>query len=422
MNEPVRLDGAEHGILRDQVDPDALDVTRRLSDAGYQALLVGGCVRDLLLGAEPKDFDVATDATPEEVRQLFRRSRLVGRRFRIAHVRYGRKVIEVSTFRRSHAEDEDERRHSVEGVILRDNVYGSLEEDAFRRDFTVNALFYDPETEEILDYVGGLEDLERADLRFIGEAEVRLREDPVRLLRAVRFQAKLNFKLDESIEAALPDAADMLSVIPPARLFDEIAKLMMSGSAAAAWAVIASTPLRAALFPGTPGDSRLVELAMANTDDRIARDLPVTPGFLLAVLMWHDYQAQCAALTGERRPAEARLQAAAETLAAQQAVTSMPRRFSQFVRDVWSLQARLETRLPRQIDRVVQHPRFRAAYDFLVLRAEAGELASGSEPLDEAAQWWTTYQQADQAKRADMAEERRAVQPLRKRRRRRRRG
>ncbi len=422
MSEPVRLDATEHGLLRDQVDPEALDVTRRLSEAGYQALLVGGCVRDLLLGAEPKDFDVATDATPEEVRQLFRRSRLVGRRFRIAHVRYGRKVIEVSTFRRSHTEDEDERRHSEEGVILRDNLYGSLEEDAFRRDFTINALYYDPETEEILDYVGGLEDLERADLRFIGEAEVRLREDPVRLLRAVRFQAKLNFQLDESIETALPYAAERLSVIPSARLFDEVAKLMMSGAAGAAWKAIAGTPLRAALFPGTPPDSRLVELAMANTDQRIASDLPVTPGFLLAVLMWHDFQARCNALTDERKPAEARHQAASETLATQQAVTSMPRRFSQFVRDVWSLQPRLEARLPRQIDRIVQHPRFRAAYDFLVLRAESGEQATDSEPLDDAAQWWTTFQQADQATRADMTEARLAVQPPRKRRRRRRRG
>lgn len=422
MSDPVRLEAEAHGILKSQVDPDALDVTTRLSEAGYQALLVGGCVRDLLLGAEPKDFDVATDATPEEVRQLFRRSRLVGRRFRIAHVRYGRKVIEVSTFRRSHAGEEEERRHSEEGVILRDNVYGSLEEDAFRRDFTVNALFYDPETEEILDYVGGLDDLERADLRFIGEADVRLREDPVRILRAVRFKAKLNFELDDSIEAALPSAAERLSVIPPARLFDEIAKLMMSGSAAAAWAVISSTPLRAALFPCTPPDSKLVDLAMANTDQRIARDLPVTPGFLLAVLMWHDYQARCEALAGERKPAEARLQSASEALAAQQAVTSMPRRFSQFVRDVWNLQARLEARLPRQIDRIVQHPRFRAAYDFLVLRAEAGDQASDGEPLDEAARWWTSYQQADQDTRTNMVEERRTIQPTKRRRRRRRRG
>lgn len=387
MSEPFRLDARDHRVYLEDVDPNALDVTDQLTRAGFQAYLVGGCVRDLLLGATPKDFDVATNATPEEVHALFRRSRLVGRRFRIAHVRYGRNLIEVSTFRRTHAAEEDERHHSDEGLILRDNVYGSLEEDAFRRDFTINALYYDPETEEVLDYVGGLTDLDNADLKFIGDAQVRLREDPVRVLRAVRFQAKLNFKLDPAIALHFADTAERLGSIPPARLFDELSKLLMSGYAAAAWAILAPTPLRAALLPNTPPDEEIVHLAMANTDARIAEDKPVTPGFLLAVLMWHDYLVRANELGEEKRPAEARTLAAGQTLAEQQRVIAIPRRFSQFVRDVWGLQGRLEARYPRYIDRAAQHPRFRAAYDFLLLRAQASEETTSGEPVSDIADW-----------------------------------
>jgi poly(A) polymerase len=428
LSKPFRLDARDHRVFLEDVDPNALDVTDGLTQAGFQALLVGGCVRDLLLGATPKDFDVATNATPEEVRQIFRRSRLVGRRFRIAHVRYGRNLIEVSTFRRAQGADEDERRHSEEGLILRDNVYGTLEEDAFRRDFTINALYYDPETEEVLDFVGGLTDLGNADLKFIGEPQVRLREDPVRVLRAVRFQAKLNFKLDPEIAIHFGEAAEHLAAIPPARLFDEISKILMSGYAAAAWSILAPTPMRAALFPNTPSDDEIVHLAMANTDARIAEDKPVTPGFLLAVLMWPDYVARTTALTAEKKPAEARMQAATQTLADQQQIIAIPRRFSQFVRDVWGLQGRLESRAPRHIDRAAQHPRFRAAYDFLLLRGETGEVIDAAEPdqpgepVQEIADWWTDYQSASEEVRQDMVESRRASQPKKRRRRRRSRG
>ena len=402
MNAPYeqpplrRLAAAEHGLQRSQVDTDALHLVEQLTRAGYQGLLVGGCVRDLLLGMTPKDFDVATDATPEEVRRLFRRSRLVGRRFRIAHVRYGRKIIEVSTFRKGEADEADERHHADSGLILRDNVWGTLEEDAFRRDFTINALYYDPETEEIVDYVGGLDDLEHRRLRFIGDAEVRLREDPVRILRAVRFVAKLGFSLDPAIEAAIPQTAEHLAAIPPARLFDEICKLFMSGNALSAWEFIAATPLRRALFPCTPPDDPLIRLAMANTDNRIAEDKPVTPGFLLAVLLWQDYLARSAALMENHKPAEARAGAAAAALGAQQQILSIPRRFSQFVRDVWTLQDRLERRQPRAVLRAFEHARFRAGYDFLSLRAEAGE------PLQELADWWTRFQVCDRGERDDM--------------------
>ena len=423
--EVRRLDATEHGLNAERVSPNALDVTAKLQEAGYAGLIVGGCVRDLLLGHTPKDFDVATNATPEEVRDLFRRSRLVGRRFRIAHVRYGRELIEVSTFRRAVADEEDERSHSAAGMILRDNVYGTLEEDAFRRDFTINALYYDPQTEEILDYVGGLDDLESGHLRFIGDALTRVREDPVRALRAIRFQAKLNCELDPEISACLAEAADAMAAVPPARLFDEVQKVLMSGQAEQAWSALVATPLRAALFPGCDPNDPLVPRAMRNTDDRIREDKPVTPGFLLAVLLWADYRARARDLAEEMKPAEARLHAATDCLAEQQQIIAVPRRFSQFIRDVWQLQDRLIARQPRAIVRLFGHARFRAAYDFLLLRAEAGDSSVQSEDeareVAEAADWWTRYQEVGDAEKKNMIEERRASAPKKKRRRRRRR-
>jgi poly(A) polymerase len=401
-------------LTPDRVSPNALEVTRVLKDAGYEGLVVGGCVRDLLLGLEPKDYDVATDATPEEVKELFRRSRLVGRRFRIAHVRYGRELIEVSTFRRAVAESQEERAHSDAGMILRDNVYGSLEEDAFRRDFTINALYYDPHEGEILDFVSGLDDLDRRRLRFIGDPPVRIREDPVRALRAMRFQAKLECQMDPAISACLEEAAELMTAVPPARLFDEVQKILMSGQAGRAWQLLAPTPLRGALFPACNPTDELVEQAMFNTDARIAEDKPVTPGFLLAVLLWNDYAARTAELSTAMKPAEARLHAAGDCLAEQQQIIAIPRRFTQFIRDVWHLQDRLEARLPRSIDRLAGHARFRAAYDFLLLRAEQDP------ELAEAAEWWTRYQDVDGAGRQAMVDERRGSVPSGKKRRRRR--
>lgn len=401
---PQHLSAAEHGLVRSHVDSNALDVVETLADAGFEAYLVGGCVRDLLLGLTPKDFDVATDATPEEVRREFRRCRLVGRRFRIAHVRYGRHIIEVSTFRRGQIVDDDdidERHHADSGRILRDNVWGSLDEDAFRRDFTINALYYDPATEEIIDFVGGLDDLEHGRLKLIGDPEVRLREDPVRMLRAVRFHAKLGFSLEPAIERAIPEMAELLRDIPPARLFDEVCKVFVSGRSLEAWEYLAPTRLRWALFPCAAPDDELTFRAMNNTDLRVSQDKPVTPGFLFGVLMWRDYQARCAELEGSRKPAEARVVAAGATLAHQQSIIAIPRRFSQFIRDMWGLQHRLEARRPRSVPVLHGHERFRAAYDFLVLRGEAGE------DVVEAADWWTRYQEEGPDGRERMIEERR---------------
>ena len=417
----TRLNAEALNVTRDRVDPNALDVVTRLKKAGFQALLVGGCVRDLLLGAAPKDFDVATDATPEQVRRLFRRSRMVGRRFKIAHVHYGREFVEVSTFRKLLAADEagDHAAHPT-GLILRDNAYGTIDEDAFRRDFTVNALYYDPHDNEILDFVGGIEDIERHFLRCIGNPRERLREDPVRLLRAMRFKAKLGFDLDAGITRDENLTAERLTAIPPARLFEEFTKLFLTGHAANAWRIIESSPVRGALFPTTPPDSPLIRAAMENTDGRIAEEKPVTAGFLLAVMLWEDYRSRCRELAAsggeaERKPREAALVAAHEAIAAQRLTISIPRRFSSFVHDIWHLQERLEKRKPKLVHRVLNHPRFRGAYDFLLLRSATGAVEPGI------ARWWEEIQHADAERRDAMLQALGAPAPDSRRRRRRRR-
>lgn len=416
----TKLNAKALNVTRDRVDPNALDVVSRLRDAGFQALLVGGCVRDLLLGAAPKDFDVATDATPEQVRRLFRRSRMVGRRFKIAHVHYGREFVEVSTFRKLLAANEEgDHAAHPNGLILRDNAYGTLDEDAFRRDFTVNALYYDPHGGEILDFVGGIDDIERHCLRCIGNPRERLREDPVRLLRAMRFQAKLGFALDAGITRDESLTAERLTAIPPARLFEEFVKLFLTGHAADAWRIVKTSRVRNVLFPTAPPESPLILLAMDSTDRRVAENKPVTPGFLLAVMLWEDYRSRIEELMAsrgtKRKPREAALVAAHETVAAQRATIAIPRRFSNFIHDIWHLQERLESRRPKQVHRTLSHLRFRAAYDFLLLRAEIGTVDR------DLVRWWEEIQDADNERRDAMVNALRGSAPGGKRRRRRRR-
>ena len=373
----------------DLVEPAAVEVVQQLRENDFQAYLVGGCVRDLLLGLTPKDFDVATNATPEEVRKVFRRSRTVGRRFRIVHVRVGRQLFEVSTYRKNVDEDDfpDDVTTSEDGVILRDNSYGTLEDDTFRRDFTVNAMYYDPLDGSVLDLAGGREDLDAKRLRLIGEPALRLREDPVRILRAVRFAAKLDFEIDQSVQDAIPNTAELLTAIPPARLFDEMNKLFLAGKAEKVWELMCEFELAPILFPATNPEDSFVKLAMTSTDERIAADKPVTPGFLYAVLLWDDYQARITENALQQPMQEAETNAAIECIREQQLTISIPRRFAQFVRDVWSLQPRLERRQKKNLSRMLSHPKFRAAYDFLLLRAEL-DMAE-----QQAADFWTEIQE-----------------------------
>ena len=370
------------------VEAAAVEVVRGLREKDFEAYLVGGCVRDLLLGRTPKDFDVATNATPEEVRQVFRRSRTVGRRFRIVHVRVGRQLFEVSTYRKNVDEDDfpEDVTTSEDGVILRDNSYGTMEDDTFRRDFTVNAMYYDPLDGSITDLAGGRDDLQECRLRLIGEPRLRLREDPVRILRAIRFAAKLDFDIDHSVQDAIPPTAELLTAIPPARLFDEMNKLFLGGKAARAWELMCKFELAEILFPATNPDDELVALAMASTDGRIADDKPVTPGFLFAVLLWDDYQARITEHALQQSMNDAENNAAVECIREQQLTIAIPRRFAQFIRDVWSLQPKLERRQPKNLSRMLSHPKFRAAYDFLLLRAEMNLVEQ------EAADWWTEIQ------------------------------
>jgi len=393
----------QHCISRKNISDGALKVMSRLRGEGHQAYLVGGAVRDLLLGGHPKDFDVATDATPETVHALFRNSRIIGRRFRIVHVRFGREIIEVTTFRGHHDNDApptaehggNHSRQSASGLLLRDNVYGTLEEDAVRRDLTVNALYYDSGTFEVYDHVHGLKDLERRSICIIGEPAVRFTEDPVRMLRVLRFAAKLGFNIDRDTARAIPGCAHLLAEIPAARLFDECLKLFLAGCAAATFDLLLEHKLLQYLFPESnreisrhPAALALVRAAMVSTDQRIAADKPVTPAFLLAALLWPVAAARALQLQDRGEPAIPAMHSAAQQAISEAARhISIPKRFSQPMREIWEFQLRLENRRGRKAADLVEHRRFRAAYDFLLLREQAGEDTGGL------GSWWTEFQQ-----------------------------
>ena len=403
----------------------------RLVAAGHQAFIVGGCIRDTLLGHPSKDFDVATSATPEEVKHLFRRARIVGRRFRIVHVHVGRELVEVTTFRASHAasphatappHSSEQARRSQRGMLLRDNVFGSLEEDAERRDFTINAIYYDPQRDELLDFVGGLEDIASRTLRIIGDPATRFREDPVRMLRAARFIAKLDFALDPATAAPLAQLHALLREIPPARLFDEVLKLLMTGRALATYEALSRHRLFQHLFPDTAAaihaDARwdaFVRQALINTDLRIKNDQRVTPAFLFAALLWPAVAVAEARHSGAG-PQEslAPLQSAADVLTRALRHIAIPRRFSAPAREIWELQPRLERRGGRRAWQLLEHPRFRAAYDFVLLREQSGEDLGGL------GEWWTRFQAAGEDEREQMAAAVKGPAPPRRRRSRRR--
>ena len=391
--DPVIITRSEHVISRKNIDEPALKVLYRLNKAGYQACLVGGAVRDLLLGRHPKDFDVATDATPEQVSKLFRNCRLIGRRFRLAHIHFGRQIIEVATFRAPHGELHEEH-HDESGRVLRDNVYGEIHDDVWRRDFTANALYYNIADFSIIDYVGGYEDIANKRLRLIGDQETRYREDPVRMLRAIRFASKLGFSIDDDCKQAILELGPLLGDIPSARLFEEVLKLFHSGHAEESYFTLQEYDLFKYLFPDAVDElqdkstAEFIGLAMQSTDDRVKLGKPVTPAFLFAALLWAPVKKQTQANVEAGMPYAVALQKAATKLVSSQVRhVSIPKRFTTIMRDIWALQSRFRNHSGRRAYSVLHHPKFRAAYDFLCLRANAGETE-----VDDC-RWWTELQE-----------------------------
>ncbi len=373
-----------------------MKVLYRLDKSGHRACLVGGGVRDLLLGQHPKDFDVATDARPEQIRELFRNSRIVGRRFRLVHIRFGREIIEVATFR-GHSEDTDRSELNTEGRIIRDNTFGDIEEDAIRRDFTVNALYYDIRDFSILDYANGLDDIDSRTLRMIGDAEIRYQEDPVRMLRAIRFASKLDFEIDETASNAIFECAPLLEGVPPARLFDEMVKLFHCGNAVRVLCMLRRFGLLGYLVPALdrwlkddPDAEMLdfIDQALVNTDARVNNQVHVSPAFIFAVLLWPAVKQRASQLQSEKKKSIAALQEAGTEIFAEQIKSvSIPRRYSQLAKDIWTSQPRFHRTKGKYPQRLIEYSSFRAAYDFMCIQSMVGMVPKTLRD------WWTDYQE-----------------------------
>jgi len=396
----LRVPREKHGLARERLSPAAAKVCSVLRDAGFTGYVVGGAVRDLLLGIEPKDFDIATDARPEQVKPLFRRAIVIGRRFRLVHVMLGPETVEVATFRSADADTSEKDEH---GRVLRDNVFGTQEGDARRRDFTVNALYYDPATEEVVDFHGGLADLKKRVMRVIGDPETRYREDPVRMLRAVRLAATLGLTIDPATREPIREMAPLMERVPPARLFDEMLKLLLSGHASACLRQLREVGLHKGLLPlldvilEQPLGERFVTLALAQTDERVLAGRPVSPAFLFAALLWHEVLAASKARQARgERPVPALEAAMDEVLDTQCAKLAITRRLTATMREVWAMQPRFENRSGNRAYRLLEAPRFRMAYDFLALRAASGEMPAELEA------WWRAFQSADPDSRKAM--------------------
>ena len=392
-NHVERVPREKHGLSRDAITPAATKVCTVLREAGFSAYVVGGAVRDLLLGIEPKDFDIATDARPEQIKPLFRRALIIGRRFRLVHVMLGPETVEVSTFRTA---DPDTAEKDEHGRVLRDNVFGTQQEDARRRDFTVNALYFDPATEEVVDFHGGLADLKKRMLRVIGEPVTRYREDPIRMLRGVRLAAKLGLTLESATREPIRELAPLMERVPPARLFDEMLKLLLSGHASACLRQLREVGLHKGLLPlldvilEQPLGERFVTLALAQTDERVLAERPVSPAFLFAALLWHEV---LAAWRGREARGERSIPALEnamdEVLDTQCAKLAITRKLTATMREVWGMQPRFELRSGQRPYRLLESPRFRMAYDFLALRAASGEVPADLEA------WWRAFYGAD---------------------------
>jgi poly(A) polymerase len=402
--QPAVIGVAQHGLQRDDISRGCQRTIETLQENGYQAYIVGGAVRDLLAGLTPKDFDVATNATPEQVRHCFRRSRIIGRRFQIVHVNMGAETIEVTTFRGHHGEQGGNKAQTDEqGRVLRDNVFGSQAEDAARRDFTVNALYYDPTSETIVDYHHGVADLRQKTLRMIGDPKTRYREDPVRMLRAVRLAAKLSLSIDPEARRPIREMGSLIENVPPSRLFDEMLKLLTSGHAVRCVTQLREEGLHHGLLPlldvilDQALGERFVMLALETTDRRVREGRPISPGFLFATLLWHEVLAKWEPLKASGEPAIPSLfQAMDEVLDVQAEKLAITRRIAGDIKDIWALQPRFEQRSGKRPYGVLQQPRFKAGYDFLLLRVESGEIER------EVGEWWTDFLHASDEARAAM--------------------
>jgi poly(A) polymerase len=418
FSEPTVLSRDQHPVSRKLMSPSALKVLYRLNKGGYDAYLVGGGVRDILLGIQPKDFDIVTNATPEQIKELFRNCRLIGRRFRLAHIVFGREIIEVATFRGHHDNQDKENnknkeqqkisKQSEHGMLLRDNIYGSIEEDAERRDFTINALYYSAKDFTVHDFANGISDINARKIRLIGDPETRYREDPVRMLRAIRFSTKLDMTMSKETEAPIKALGSLLGNIPPARMFEEFLKLFMSGKAEANFDMLREYDLFKHFFPLV--DQMLnqstnqyllpfIKQALNNTDKRINNDQRVTPAFLFAAMLWYPLQEQIAQLkkTAHLTPQDAFFGALSEIMSEQQRSIAIPKRFQAVMKDIMILQDKLGKREGKKAHKAFEHPKFRAGYDFLLLRAEIESADSQSgevSPLNELAKWWTDFQEA----------------------------
>lgn len=395
--KPTVLNHKDHGIDPQLVSANAIRITQTLQENGFKAFVVGGAVRDLLTGVKPKDFDIATNATPEQVKRLFRRAFIIGRRFQIVHVMFGQDLLEVTTFRGAATDGAPKDEH---GRVLRDNTFGEQYEDAARRDFTVNAMYYDPASQIVLDYHGGMKDIKKKTLRIIGVPEARYREDPVRMLRVVRFAAKLGFTIDASTRAPIAVMAPLINNVPAARVFDETLKLLTSGHAMACLQQLRKEGLHHGLMPlldvvlEQPLGEKFVTLALANTDERVQQGKPVSPGFLFASLLWHQVVEKWEAYKAAGEfPIPALHLAADDVLNTQTDALAIQRKIGSDMRDIWAMQPRFEKRAGKTPYKVLEHPRLRAGYDFLLLRCASGEID------EEIGEWWTDFMEGDSVER-----------------------
>lgn len=394
----------EHNVSKTDINPNALKILNVINKSGFQGYLVGGSVRDLLLHKSPKDFDIATSAKPNQIKKLFKNARIIGRRFKIVHIIYGREIIEVATFRGNNKYN-SQHQQNERGMLVKDNVYGTLEEDAWRRDFTINSLYYDIESGGIVDYTGGVADIRARRIRIIGDARLRYQEDPVRMLRAIRFAAKLDFIIEPETANPIIENSELITHVSSSRLFDEIIKLYQCGTATSAQVLLEKYQIFEKLFPQTAKLQKskykvneLINFALENTDSRIHENKPVTPAFICAILMWFPMLEQTKKLRKNGiNPLLAIEQSMAHVLNTQNKVITIPKRYTQVIREIWMLQYRFPKRTGKRAQNLLSHPRFRAAYDFLAMRALAGDAEM------ELTNWWTTYQEVDNQARNRMS-------------------